>query len=68
MLKCGMYEVDMTPPLGLCIPGYFDERRAMGIKEGLYAKAAVFEDGEESIAFVSLDLLHPDKDISEKIR
>ena len=32
-MKCGMYEVDITPALGCEIPGYFEVRIADGICE-----------------------------------
>ena len=47
MLKCGIYEHDITPALGSQIPGYFNVRLASGIKERLYAEAVVFGDGEK---------------------
>ncbi len=55
MLKCGFYEVDITPPLGCSIPGYFRVRRAENILERLYAKAAVISDGDTEIAILVLD-------------
>ena len=43
MLYCGLYEVDITPALGMEIPGHFNLRPAKGILERLYALAAYFE-------------------------
>ena len=45
-LKCGLYEVDITPALGMEMPGHFQLRHADGILEKLYAYAAWFEDDE----------------------
>ena len=45
-LKCGLYEVDITPALGMEMPGHFKLRHADGILEKLYAYAAWFADGD----------------------
>lgn len=74
MLKCGASEVKITPNLGMGIPGYFDDRRADGILDDLYAKAlAVESDGECAIVIVCdtinldrQDVLRMRKKISEK--
>ena len=74
MLKCGASEVKITPDLGMGIPGYFDDRRADGILDDLYAKAlAVESDGECAIVIVCdtinldrQDVLRMRKKISEK--
>ncbi len=53
MLKCGASEVKITPDLGMGIPGYFDDRRADGIKDDLYAKALAMEaDGSCAVVIV----------------
>lgn len=43
MLKCAFYENDITPLLYANMPGYFNERPGMDIKDKIYAKAVVFE-------------------------
>lgn len=55
MIKCGMSEIPITPPLGLSIPGYFENRLSSGIKDELYAKAMVLDDGKNAAAFICLD-------------
>lgn len=44
-LKCGFYESDITPPLGLTIPGYPDKRIATGVMRKLFSRAVAFEQG-----------------------
>ena len=38
-LKVGYAQVDITPPLGVCMAGYFHRREAKGILDPLYASA-----------------------------
>jgi len=42
-MLCGLYELDITPPLGVNIPGYFESRPAEGIRDNLYARALACE-------------------------
>ena len=44
MIYCGLYQMDITPALGMEIPGYFCVRHGSGIREPLYCQAAYFED------------------------
>ncbi len=53
-MRAAFYEVEITPPLGGDIPGYFAERLTETVKDRLYVKAAVFE-GEETAAMVVID-------------
>ena len=55
MLKCGIYESDITPLLGMGMPGYFHERPASGIKERLASEAVYLENDGERIVLVSND-------------
>ncbi len=58
MLKCGFAQVDITPEFGLHIPGYFNTRISDGIRDPLYARACVIDDGITPLAFVVLDIIH----------
>jgi len=49
--------VDITPPLGTCLAGYFVERKADGILDPLKARALVCELGDSKIALISCDLI-----------
>src|SRR5881296_3433652 len=56
-LKVGAAEVDITPPIGHRMAGYFDERLATGVHDPLKAKAIVIQQGREQIALVFCDLV-----------
>jgi hypothetical protein len=57
MLQCGLYEMDITPPLNSPIPGYTEQRRSQGIRDPLYAKALVIDTAKITVAFVVIDAL-----------
>jgi len=67
-LKVGYAKVDITPPLGIPMGGYWYERRAKGIYDNLYARAFVFDDGETRVALVSCDLLGLEREYTMRIR
>ena len=56
-MKAGFARLDITPPFGTCISGYFNERRADGILDPLQAHAIAITDGERTAAVVSLDVI-----------
>src|ERR1051325_708457 len=56
-LKAGAAEVEITPPVGFRMAGYFDERLATGVHDPLKAKALVIPQGREQIALVFCDLV-----------
>ena len=55
--RVGFARVDITPPLGTPIVGYFEERRAKGVLDSLEANAVAFSDGECTAVVVAADLL-----------
>ncbi|MBR2376520.1 MAG: neutral/alkaline non-lysosomal ceramidase N-terminal domain-containing protein [Clostridia bacterium] len=67
MFKCGFYEKEITPPLGCGIPGYFSIRRGVDVLDRLYARAIVIEENAEKVAILSIDGLHPNKQICDNI-
>src|SRR5215831_19430931 len=56
-LQIGAAEIDITPPVGHRMAGYFDERFATGVHDPLKAKAIVVQQGDEQIALVFCDLV-----------
>src|SRR5215213_3591432 len=56
-LKAGVAFVDITAPIPFRMHGYFYERLSTGIKDPLYARAIVLQQGKESAAFVFCDLV-----------
>src|SRR6266567_3105339 len=56
-LKVGAAEIDITPPVGHRMAGYFDERLSTGVHDPLKAKAIFVRQGQEQIAMVFCDLV-----------
>jgi neutral ceramidase len=56
-MKAGVAKVDITPPLGTRMWGYFDRvKGATGVLDPLYARVLVLEAGGKRLAYVDLDL------------
>lgn len=56
-MKAGVAKIDITPPLGTQMWGYFDRvKGAEGILDPLYARVLVLDDGAKRLAYVDLDL------------
>jgi len=56
-LGIGAAEIDITPPVGFRMAGYFDERLATGVHDPLQAKALVLRQGDLELALVFCDLI-----------
>ena len=56
-LKVGAASVDITPPSGTPMAGYYGERAANGVHDPLFAKAIVLEYRGKKAALVGLDLI-----------
>ena len=54
-MKAGFSRLDITPPFGYNLVGYFHARPADGILTPLYVNAVVVDDGETKAALVTLD-------------
>jgi hypothetical protein len=67
-LRIGMTEVDITPPHGFLMAGYYHERRATGALDPLKAKAIVFREGSTQAAWVACDLTGIAVDLSREVR
>ncbi|MDB5387870.1 MAG: Neutral ceramidase [Planctomycetaceae bacterium] len=68
LLKIGVAEVDITPPPGFPMAGYYHERLADGAIDPLKAKAIVFRDGQTEAALVVCDLIGIAVDLQRAIR
>jgi len=55
VLRAGAYQADVTPDLGVLIPGGFVAPYANHIHDPLYARALVLDDGTTRVAFVVVD-------------
>jgi neutral ceramidase len=56
-LRVGVAAVNITPPNGTPMAGYYSERGAEGTLDELYSKAIVFEQEGVKAALVALDLI-----------
>ena len=56
-LQAGAAEIDITPPAGYRLAGYFNERLSTGVHDPLHAKAIILQQGSRQIALVSCDLV-----------
>ena len=56
-MKAGFARLDITPPFGSRISGYFEERIADGILDPLELHVVAFSDGEKTAAAVSVDVI-----------
>ena len=67
-LQVGLAEIDITPPAGYRMDGYFYERLNTGQRDPLKAKAMVFQQGATRAALVVCDLLGMPQSISIEVR
>lgn len=68
MLRCGFYEVDITPNIGDNVPGYFNAREASEIYDTLYAHAFAVQADGEPMLMISLDAIVIQKNDADLIR
>ncbi|MFD2201091.1 neutral/alkaline non-lysosomal ceramidase N-terminal domain-containing protein [Shivajiella indica] len=57
VLQVGVSKAVINPPMGAFIAGDKQNRRFTGALDSLYVKAAVFHDGNESFALVTVDCI-----------
>ena len=57
MLKAGFGRIDVTPPLGTTLAGYYETRYADGIRDPLLATAVAFDNGEARAIVMSIDII-----------
>jgi sugar phosphate isomerase/epimerase len=67
-LKAGVATVDITPPVGYRMSGYFRERLSTGTSNRLKAKAVVLRQGDESAALVFCDIIGMSLEVSSSAR
>ena len=67
-LSVGLAEIEITPPLGYRMDGYFMERLSTGTKDPLKAKALVFQQGTTKMALVVADLLGVPQELTTEVR
>jgi hypothetical protein len=67
-VQAGLAEVEITPPIGYRMDGYFTERLSTGVKDPLKAKALVFQQGDTKTALVVCDLLGVPQTLTQEVR
>src|SRR3954470_17268535 len=66
--QVGLAEIDITPPAGYRMDGYFYERLNTGQRDPLIAKALVFQQGPTRAALVVCDLIGIPLALSREVR
>ena len=56
-MKIGFGRVDVTPPIGVPLAGYFEPRKMVGVLDPLELNAVVIEVGEDRMAVITADFL-----------
>lgn len=68
-LRAGAARVEITPPVGQDLTGFLArENPSIGVRDPLYARVLVLDDGDRQIALVSCDLLGFDRKLVLEIR
>jgi len=67
-IRVGVAAVDITPPIGIPMAGYYHERGADGVLDPLFSKALVIETGGERVALVTLDIISVTRAITDQAR
>ena len=68
MIKAGFARLDITPPLGTPISGYFKPRYAKGVLDALEINALAFGNGEDAALIISCDVVAIAQDHADEIR
>lgn len=68
-LRAGYAQIDITPPVGTDLTGFFSRRQpSTGIHDSLFARAVVLDDSRTRIAIVSCDLLGFSPEFDHRLR
>jgi hypothetical protein len=68
-LRVGVGKSDITPPVGIELTGYVARRgKSRGIRDRLFSKALLLEQGDKRILLIANDLLSIGKDLSRRIK
>ena len=67
-LRVGFARTDVTPAVGLNIPGGFGENPSTGVHDPLWVEAAFFSNGTVSLAVVGVDLIVVPTNVAQEAR
>ncbi len=65
--KAGFARIDITPPLGSRLVGYFHKRHADGILDPLLATAVAVSDGDTTAVMISVDVIGMDQETCDEV-
>ena len=68
MLKAGFARVDVTPPLGTYMAGYFKARHSRGVLDPIELNAIALSDGAATSLLITADFLCIDRTHADAIR
>lgn len=68
MIKAGFARIDITPPFGNDLSGYYERRLADGTLDPLYLNAVALTVGEETVILMAADYIGIKLDHAAKIR
>ena len=66
--KAGFARIDITPPVGIPLAGYYHRRVSDGVLDPLYARCLAISDGDTRALVFSLDNLHLDNETYNDVR
>ena len=67
-MKAGFGRLDMTPPLGTPLAGYYEQRLANDVLDPLSLNAIALSDGESTAVLITVDMLGIRRTYSDEIR
>jgi len=67
-LRAGVAVIDITPPIGYRMSGYFYERLSTAVMNPLHAKAIVLRQQDQSAAVVFCDLIGLSREVTSRAR
>ena len=68
MLKVGFSRLDVTPPLGNDLAGYFVRRIADGILDPLYLNTVAIQNGNDTLLLMAVDYIGVKLAVCDEIR
>ena len=68
MFRAGFARVDITPPLGSPLAGYYSAREASGVWDPIELNALAVSDGENTAVYITGDLLYVRIEAADDIR
>ncbi len=68
MLKAGFARLDMTPPFGTPLAGYYEMRYTDGVLDPISLNALALNDGERTVVIITADVLMVRMDVCDKLR